>query len=87
MCSNVEDIKSDTETNEITYQLVKTLLYNYEDMKEASNGENDLMFNYICSFSSHIYKLRLQHCFNEQKLTTFFKCYIQECVVTNAQKN
>ena len=51
MSSNAEEIKSDTDTNEITYQLVKTLIYNYEDMIETSDNEHNLVFNYICSFS------------------------------------
>ena len=53
--SNVEEIKFDTDTN-VTYQLVKTLLHCYEDMKEASDNEHDLLFKYICSFSCHAYK-------------------------------
>ena len=56
---NVEEIKSDTDTNAVTYQLVKTLLYCYEDMKEASDNEHDLVFNYICSFSCHVDKICL----------------------------
>ena len=55
--SNVEEIKFDTDTNEITYQLAKTLIYNYEGMKETSDNEHDLVFNYICSFSCHVYKM------------------------------
>ena len=55
--SNVEEIKFDTDTNEVTYQLVKTLLRCYEDMKEASDNEHDLVFNYICSFFCHAYKI------------------------------
>ena len=55
--SNVEEIKFDTDTNEITYQLAKTLIYNYEGMKETSDNEHDLVFNYICSFSRHVYKI------------------------------
>ena len=55
--SNVEEIKFDTDTNEVTYQLVKTLLHCYEDMKEASDNEHDLVFNYICSFFCHAYKI------------------------------
>ena len=55
--SNVEEIKFDTDTNEITYQLAKTLIYNYEGMKETSDNEHDLVFNYICSFSCHAYKI------------------------------
>ena len=55
--SNVEEIKFDTDTNEVTYQLVKTLLHCYEDMKEASDKERDLVFNYVCSFSCHAYKI------------------------------
>ena len=45
------------DTNEVTYQLVKRLLHCYEDMKEASDNENDLVFNYICSISCHAYKI------------------------------
>ena len=55
--SNVGEIKSDTDTNEITYQLVKTLIYNYKNMIETSDNEHDLVFNYICSFSCHVYKI------------------------------
>ena len=33
--SNVEEIKLDTDTNEITYQLIQTLLNNYEDVIET----------------------------------------------------
>ena len=55
--SNVEEIKYNTYTNEITYQLVKTLIYDYEGMKETSDNEHDLVFNYICSFSCHVYKM------------------------------
>ena len=55
--SNVQEIKFDTDTNKITYQHVKTLIYNYEDMKETSDNEHDLVFNYICSFSCHAYKI------------------------------
>ena len=55
--SNVEEIKFDTDTNEITYQLVKTLIYNYEGMKETSDNEHDFVFNYIGSFSFHVYKI------------------------------
>ena len=55
--SNVEEIKFDTDTNEVTYQLVKALLHCYEDMKEASDNEHDLVFNYICSFFCHAYKI------------------------------
>ena len=56
--SNVEEIKFDTEiTNEITDQLLKTLLSNYEDMIETSGNAHDLVFNYIYSFSCHLYKI------------------------------
>ena len=55
--SNVEEIKFDKDTNEATYQLVKTLLHCYEDMKEASDKERDLVFNYVCSFFCHAYKI------------------------------
>ena len=55
--SNVEEIKFATDTNEVTYELVKTLLHCYEDMKEASDNEHDLVFNYICSFFCHAYKV------------------------------
>ena len=48
--STVEKIKFDTDSNEVTYQLVKTLLSDYEETKEASDNEHDLVFNYICSF-------------------------------------
>ena len=53
--SNVEEIKFATDTNEVTYELVKTLLHCYEDMKEASDNQHDLVFN--CSFSCHAYKI------------------------------
>ena len=55
--SNVEEIKFDTDTNEITYQLVKTLIYNYEGVKETSDNEHGLVFDFICSFSCHVYKM------------------------------
>ena len=55
--SNVKEIKCDTDTNAITYQLVKTLICNYESMRETSDNEHDLVFNYICSFSCHAYKI------------------------------
>ena len=55
--SIVEEIKFDADTNEVTYQLVKILLHYYEDMKEASDNEHDLVFNYICSFFCHAYKI------------------------------
>ena len=55
--SNVEKIKFDTDSNEVTYQLVKTLLSDYEETKEAPDNEHDLVFNYICSFSCHAYKI------------------------------
>ena len=64
MFSNVKEIKFDTDTNEITYELVKTLIYNYEGMRETSDNEHDLVLNYICSFSCHAYKIWLQHYFN-----------------------
>ena len=57
--SNVEEIKFDTDTNEVTYQLVKTLLHCYEDMIETLDNEHDLVFYYICSFTCHVYKTRL----------------------------
>ena len=57
MSSNAEEINFDTDTNEITYQLVKTLIDNYESMKETSDNEYDFVFNYIDSFSCHVYKL------------------------------
>ena len=55
--SNVEEIKFDTDTNEITYQLVKALIYNYQGVKETSDNEHDLVFDFICSFSCHVYKM------------------------------
>ena len=55
--STVEKIKFDTDSNEVTYQLVKTLLSDYEETKEASDNEHDLVFNYICSFFCHAYKI------------------------------
>ena len=55
--SNIQEINFDTDTDEITYPLVKTLIDNYESMKETSDNEYDFVFNYICSFSCHVYKL------------------------------
>ena len=55
--NNVEEIKFDTDTNEVICQLVNTLLNNYEDMIETSDNKHDLGFNYICSFSCHVYKI------------------------------
>ena len=57
MFSNAEEINFDTDTIEITYPLVKTLIDNYESVKETSDNEYDFVFNYIGSFSCHVYKL------------------------------
>ena len=59
LSSNVEEIKFDIDTNEVTYQLVKTLLHCYEDMIETLDNEQDLVFYYICSFACHVYKIWL----------------------------
>ena len=55
--SNVEEIKFETDTNKVTYQLVKIPFNNYEDMIETSGSEDDLVFKYICSLSCHAYKI------------------------------
>ena len=57
MSSNAEEVNFDTDTNEITYPLVKKLIDNYESMKETSDNEYDFVFKYICSFCCHVYKL------------------------------
>ena len=57
MSSNVEEIKFETDTNKVTYQLVKIPFNNYEDMIETSGSEDDLVFKYIFSLSCHAYKI------------------------------
>ena len=54
--SNVEEIRSDSETNKIVTMLLKSFMNNYHEKKEILRKEENLVFDCIVSFSYNIYR-------------------------------
>ena len=56
--SHAEEIRSDSETNEIVTMLLKSFMNNYQEKKEMLRKERNLIFNPIDSFSYCIYRIK-----------------------------
>ena len=54
--SNVEEIRSDSETNKIVTMLLKSFMNNYHEKKEILRKEENLVFDCIVLFSYNIYR-------------------------------